>query len=151
MKHIEDSEQQALFEWAEVVTVPGYSKLRDYMFAIPNGGQRNVLEAMRLTRLGVTPGVPDLFCMFPAQGQPYLPIELKKPWDAFRSKGEAVAAVGLEQRKWLARFQRLGAPGYVCYGWDQARILLEFYLGIREHSGVSFVGYCTRLQRQINN
>ena len=37
-------------------------KTKDYLlFAIPNGGKRNVITAMKLKREGVIAGVPDLF------------------------------------------------------------------------------------------
>jgi hypothetical protein len=46
---------------------------RVVVFAIPNGGKRNILTAKRLQREGVTPGVPDLF--IPAWG---IWIEMKR-------------------------------------------------------------------------
>lgn len=33
----------------------------DLMFAIPNGGHRNIRTAVNLKKEGVTPGIPDLF------------------------------------------------------------------------------------------
>ena len=44
------------------------------IFAIPNGGKRDIVTAKKLQMEGVTPGVPDLFV--PAWS---LWIEMKKP------------------------------------------------------------------------
>ena len=35
------------------------------IFAIPNGGSRNIAEAANLKRMGVTAGVPDICCAIP--------------------------------------------------------------------------------------
>lgn len=35
-----------------------------YWFHTPNGGSRNLLEAVKLKAMGVKPGVPDLFFLF---------------------------------------------------------------------------------------
>ena len=45
----------------EQIAVIDYCELRNYpIFAIPNGGSRNQLEAANLKRQGVKSGVPDL-------------------------------------------------------------------------------------------
>lgn len=128
MKHLEDEHQKALFKWAELQRVPGAGMLRDYMFAVPNGGYRKPQEAARLKGLGVTKGVPDVFCMLSRHGRPFLPIEMKKPLDAFDNLGDALRAISPEQMEWLDRLRSLGTPGYVCYGWDEARALLMTYI-----------------------
>ena len=47
------------------------------IFAIPNGGSRNIIEASNLKRQGVLPGVPDLFIPL-AKGNYYgMFIEMK--------------------------------------------------------------------------
>ena len=47
-----------------------------YVFAVPNGGNRNLREAARLKQQGVTAGVSDLILLLP--GRVYF-IELKNP------------------------------------------------------------------------
>lgn len=61
----EDAQQRALFQWATLIqTIHG--PLRDFMFAIPNGGKRSKVEAAIMKALGVTAGVSDVFVMLPA-------------------------------------------------------------------------------------
>ena len=45
-----------------------YPKLANLLFAIPNGGLRNIKVATKLKAEGVLAGVPDLFLAIPAQG-----------------------------------------------------------------------------------
>jgi len=47
------------------------------IFAIPNGGKRNVIEAVNFKRMGVLKGVPDLFIPHPKKGYNGYFIELK--------------------------------------------------------------------------
>ena len=54
-----------------------YSELKKMLFAIPNGGSRNSLEAHKLKMTGVTAGVSDLILLTPRHGYGSLCIELK--------------------------------------------------------------------------
>ncbi len=47
------------------------------MFAIPNGGARNVVTAKNLKAEGVRAGVLDIFLPVPRKGKPGLWIEMK--------------------------------------------------------------------------
>jgi len=72
MNHKESKIQQACVRWFRYVHP---TKL---LFAIPNGGRRNLIEAVRMKAEGVTPGVADLFLMF-GNGEHYgLFIEMKQ-------------------------------------------------------------------------
>ncbi len=55
----EDQEQMTLMSWAHRVKY-GSGRLSDYLFHIPNGGSRNIIEAAKFKKLGVKAGVPDL-------------------------------------------------------------------------------------------
>jgi len=55
MKHEEEHIQCDFIKWFRM-QYPS-----ELIFAIPNGGKRNMLEAVRLKRQGVIAGVPDLF------------------------------------------------------------------------------------------
>jgi hypothetical protein len=104
----EHAEQVSLVQWLG----SAHPEL-DY-FAIPNGGNRNIITARKLKAEGVKPGVPDLF--FPSLK---LFIELK------RTKGGAVSK---EQRFWS---DRLGASGYrvaVCRGAEEALTIIEGHI-----------------------
>src|SRR5690349_18767754 len=67
--------QSAFFKWLEISN----KEYRSYCFAIPNGGSRHVVEAVRLREQGVTPGIPDVFCALPRQGFHGFFIEFKRP------------------------------------------------------------------------
>ncbi len=80
IRHSEDDLQAACVKWFRVA----YS---DYLhlFAIPNGGKRNVIEAAHLKRTGVLAGVSDLFLSLPRRKYHGAFFELKvgknKPTD----------------------------------------------------------------------
>ena len=109
----EHAEQATLVQWFE----RAHPHLR--IFAIPNGGKRGKLEAMRLRLEGVSPGVPDL--MIPAPRGPYhgLFVEMK------RTKGGSVSK---EQKDWIAYLQAQGYQAIVCRGFEEARKEIEYYL-----------------------
>lgn len=48
--------QADCFKWA----YNKHPKLRGMLFSVPNGGTRNLREAMQLKATGLTPGIPDL-------------------------------------------------------------------------------------------
>jgi hypothetical protein len=117
MNREESREQSALIKWAELSTAK-HPELR-LMFAIPNGGKRNVITAMNMKREGVKPGVPDLFLAYPSKGFHGLFIEMKK------RKGGTVS----EAQHWW--HQMLSTAGYqvrVCKGWEESRAIIEQYL-----------------------
>lgn len=71
MKHEESNLQQACVKWFRLQ----YPNL--IIFAIPNGGSRNVIEAARLKREGVLAGVADLMVLKPNKQYYGLLIEMK--------------------------------------------------------------------------
>ncbi len=112
----EEAEQAALFEWAAYETAQ-YPELA-FMFHIPNGGKRDVVTAANLKRMGVKPGVPDIF--LPVTRGPYagLFIEMK------HGKNQLTR----EQRAYL---DALAAEGYdvaVCYSFQEAVTAVTRYL-----------------------
>jgi len=116
----EAQEQKALFEWA------AYNRTKypalDLMFAIPNGGSRNLIEARHLKEQGVKAGVPDICLPVPSVRFTALYIEMK------RRKGGRASD---EQRGWIAALNRVGCRAVVCKGWEEAREEIERYLGGR--------------------
>jgi len=113
----EAEEQAALFRWAQ------YSKAKhpqlELMYAIPNGGSRNLIEARHLKEQGVKAGVPDICLPVPNLKYTALYIELK------RKKGGRVSE---EQRGWIAALNRVGCRAVVCKGFDEARDEILNYL-----------------------
>jgi len=116
----EAQEQTTLFEWARLSIIK-YPEL-ELLFAIPNGGSRNPIEAAHLKAQGVKPGVPDICLPVPSGRFTALYIELK------RRKGGRVSE---EQKGWIAALNRVGCRAVVCRGWDEAREEIERYLGGR--------------------
>lgn len=55
MKNFEDKLQEACVTWFK------YQYPNEVIFAIPNGGSRNPIEAAKLKRTGTLAGVADLF------------------------------------------------------------------------------------------
>ena len=91
---------------------------------IPNGGKRDAIEAKHLKSEGVKSGVPDLHLPV-AKGKYHgLFIELKT------EKGRASEA----QKWWINKLNSYGNCAIVCYGWQNAVDVLEWYLeGANDH------------------
>lgn len=150
-KHLEDLAQKAVMDWAVVQRMPSRpgikpgSVVADYLYAIPNGGQRGgaknrngiAIEAARMKGLGVKAGVSDLHLPVPVDGCPGLWIEMKKQREAFRSEAEARRAVSPQQAEWLQRMASLGFETAVCYGGQEAIDVIAGYLGLPSPFGAS--------------
>lgn len=110
----ESGHQKALFQWA---ALSGRVELQ-LMFAIPNGGKRDMITAARMKAEGVKKGVPDI--MLPVARGPYhgLFIEMKV------GKGR----LSPEQESWIERLVAEDYCVHVCYSWTEAKTALENYL-----------------------
>lgn len=132
-KHIEDIHQASLIRWSKCQKLPALdyieleSKVIDYLYAIPNGGKRNLREAVRLKAQGVKSGVSDLHLALPMNGKCGLWIEMKKPI----VKGQAKPSVSLSQRQWLKRMEKAGYSAVVCFGWEEAKEAILNYIFIK--------------------
>lgn len=114
VKLTEHQEQCLLIQWFKL-TYPKYDKL---LFAIPNGGVRNIGTAVKLKKEGVVAGVPDLFLMLPKGGWHGMWIEMK------------VAGGKLQpnQVEFMGRATLLGYMSVVCYSFEEAKDLITEYL-----------------------
>lgn len=113
----EDDEQEALFEWASLASAK-YPALA-LLFHVPNGGFRGKATGCALKRRGVKAGVPDLFLPVATSCFHGLFVELKV------GNNRPSAA----QCEWIAALRTQGYCVTVCYGWREAREVLENYLG----------------------
>lgn len=126
-KHIEDDHQKSLVQWAKLRRLPegenieNGAKVIDYLYAIPNGGARNKREAGRLKMQGVKAGVSDLHFALPINGKSGLWIEMKQP---DRKKASVTAL----QKAWIARMKLAGYDAHVCYGYQEAKQVIENYI-----------------------
>lgn len=73
MRNKESQLQILCIEWFRAM----YPQYRMLLFAIPNGGKRNVVTALRMKREGVISGVPDLFLSIGRNGYHGFYIEMK--------------------------------------------------------------------------
>jgi len=116
MNHEESDHQIALFQWAEWMRNK-HPELA-LLHSIPNGGKRNVIEAARLKREGALAGVSDIFLPVARGGFHGLYIELKV-------KGGKLSTA---QEWWLWEVECQGYCAKVCYGWIEAKEVIEGYL-----------------------
>jgi len=112
----EHDEQCKLFQWA-AYRLPVYPELA-LMFAIPNGGQRNIVVANKLKAEGVKAGVPDVCLPVARGGYHGLFLELK------HGRNRATA----EQSYWLERLTAQGYRAVVVHEFEGARDALIDYL-----------------------
>lgn len=116
VKLSEHSEQCAVFDWAATMAAT-YPEL-DTMFAIPNGGLRNISVAMKLKAEGVKAGIPDICLPTSHGGYHALYIELKvkpnKPTE--------------QQLVSMSRLADYGNLCVVCYGADEAIQTIMAYI-----------------------
>lgn len=114
----EAQHQSTLFKWALSVR-PKYPCLK-LMFAIPNGGNRDPIEAKHLQQQGVKKGVLDL-CLPVARGKYHsLYIEMKTE----------TGTTSDDQDWWIEELSKEGNFCEVCHGWDSARRVIEWYLSL---------------------
>jgi len=118
-RDLEHQEALALQQWKREVGLGRHPELR-LLYAIPNGGDRNPVVAARIAAEGTVPGVSDYHLPVARGGFIGLFIELKAPG------GRASDA----QKDWLAAVEEEGHAGFVCIGWTECVLRLEWYLGM---------------------
>ena len=116
MSITEHEQQRILFEWAEWQKNK-YPEL-EMLIAVPNGGKRDIVTAVRLKQTGTKAGFPDIFLFCPRGAYSGLAIELKvkpnKPTE--------------KQKWWLENLRKQNYAAHVCYGADEAINVIETYL-----------------------
>jgi len=114
MKSKEAKIQSACINWFRLQ----YPKLKNLLFAVPNGGSRNVIEAKNLKRQGVLPGVSDLIFLVSSSKYPYLCIEMK------HGKGRQSE----NQKRWQEEIEKAGGKYIICNSLDQFIYEINSYL-----------------------
>lgn len=114
----ESKEQEQLFN------VCRYIKECEFMFHVPNGGSRNLLEAINLKRQGVKAGVPDVCLPVSRGGYHGLFIELKV------RKNKTTKP----QSKYIDYLNSEGYLAVVCYGHLEALETIKNYLKLKVKS-----------------
>lgn len=117
---LESKEQQWLFEWANDMAALKWPEL-SMLYAIPNGGSRNKIEAAHLKQQGTKSGVPDICLPVARGGYHGLYIELK------RVKGGNASG---NQKCWIDDLRRQGYRAEICKGFQKAADLIEEYMNL---------------------
>ena len=114
----EHRNQVWLIQWVKLNT-KAFPDL-ECLYAIPNGGQRNAVVAIKLKAEGVKAGVFDLHLPVARGGFAGLWIELKvgknKPTDS--------------QKEWNRLMVEQGHDCHICYGWNEAKNRIEDFLAL---------------------
>lgn len=130
----EQDEQIAVITWAAYNR--GKWPMLERLYHTPNGGYRNAAEAVQLKRMGVRPGVPDLFLPYPAGGFHGLWLEMKT------DVGRPTAC----QRDWIEYLRSVGYAAYICRGAGEAINAIEDYLNRRTETTAEKVA---RLEKEL--
>lgn len=118
MRQDEHNEQVALMHWWSYAS-QRFGISEQLLFAIPNGGQRNLIVAKKLKAEGVRAGIPDLFLAVPRGRFHGMFVEMKK------TKGGRVPA---SQKIMLETLELCGYRAVVCHGWNEAREAIQNYI-----------------------
>ena len=122
--------QVAVVTWATLARAE-FPELAS-LFAIPNGGHRNVIVARKLKAEGVRAGVPDLCLPVARGGWHGLFIEMKASAEDRRlqttDRRPRKGVVSAEQSMWALRLETQGFKVAVCYGSAAAEAVLREYL-----------------------
>jgi len=114
MKTTEHQEQVALVTWFRLQ----YKQNKYCLFAIPNGGSRHIVTAVKLKAEGVLAGVSDLFLMIPKGEYHGMFIEMK-------AKGGKLSE---SQKEFMEAASSMNYKAVVCYGFDEAKEAITKYL-----------------------
>ncbi len=128
----EDGNQAALFCWAALNTEQ-YPQLKN-LFAIPNGGNRHIVEAIKFVGTGTRAGVPDTFLAWPCvehNGEydnqfRYHGLFIEMKHENYRNRKNGGRSE--EQIEWSNRLIYAGYCVKTCYNWIEARDTLINYL-----------------------
>ena len=113
----EHTEQATFIDWCEYAKKIYHPEL-DMIYAIPNGGLRNVIVAGKMKREGVKAGIPDLHLPV-ARGEFHsLYIEMKHGKNKLTPK----------QVERKAQLEREGNAVVVCYSCEEAIGVVSEYL-----------------------
>ena len=114
MRHIEENTQIACVRWFNLQ----YPEYRGLLYAVPNGGARNKVEAAKLKAEGVVAGVADLILAIPRNGFGCLCIEMKT------DKGRQSES----QKLWQRQTEKHGNKYVVCRDFMEFKTEIENYL-----------------------
>lgn len=115
-----------------------YPQLRLNIFAVPNGGGRNKVEASIMKGEGVTAGVADVLLLVPRAGYHALAIEFKKEYRELLYSGRTVLRRTYqsdEQKEWQKAVEAQGYKYVVVRTADEFWSEIEAYMGEKTCNG----------------
>lgn len=115
----EQQHQIYVIQWSQQPTIREKHPELAMLFHIANERSDKV-QASILKKMGVKKGVPDLCLPVPSGKYHGLFIEMKT------DTGRASA----EQLWWISHLEANGYAAAVCYGWNRAVEVLEWYLNL---------------------
>ena len=127
IKSSEDAEQQIVIQWARMM-MERWPELA-LLHHIPNGGSRNRKEAVKLKRMGVLAGVPDLHLPVAKAGYNSLYIEMKYGDGRLQTTQKAFLSAAAAERNYCI----------VCYTAEDAIDVLEKYMNNRAYENLSIL------------
>ena len=118
MRNEEHNIQVSCVQWFRYA----HNSLSPLLFAVPNGGQRNVVVAAKLKAEGVVAGVSDLLLLLPNNDYHALCIEMKS------YKGRQTE----NQKAWQKEVEKQGYKYAVCRSLDEFMNTINNYLNGRK-------------------
>ena len=115
--------QKLCIEWFDLQ----FSNTDIRIFAIPNGGKRNIVTAKKMKAEGVRSGVLDLFMPVPAGQYHGIFIEMKRP----KTSKQKAGTVSKDQKDWIVYLTEQGYCCKVVDDFDQFRSVIKNYLASR--------------------
>ena len=132
MKHIESTEQIALFKWIDL-SLNKYPQLK-LISASMNAAKRSVIQASLMKKSGLRAGVPDIFLAYPSGIYHGLFIEMKSKSTLITKTGKTSVKRGRfseSQIRWIDNLREVGYAVDVCYTWLEAKDTILSYLNVK--------------------
>lgn len=114
---LESAEQSSVIAWFFLQ----HPELSDLLVHIPNGQNVGTATGARLKRMGLRAGFPDLFLYVPRGTWHGMAIEMKT----------TTGRPSVLQLKYQKLLTEQGYLSAVCYGFDDARELINKYLNLQ--------------------
>ena len=109
--------QSAFIQWVRLAEKQ--DERLSLLFAVPNGGQRNLITAVKLKREGVKRGVPDIMFPLVTEFANGLAIEFKRPKTGRVSSDQNDYIELLKKQEWIV---------VICTSADSAVQAVKHYL-----------------------
>jgi hypothetical protein len=96
-----------------------YPQFRQLLFAVPNGGSRNVIEAANLKKQGVRAGVSDMILLVPGIDSQFLCLEFKT----------TIGKQSKEQKEFENNISKYSTGEYILIrSFEEFKNYIEYYL-----------------------